>query len=606
MGDLSNALAVLMQNGGLQKPQGAQGQPQPAQGGGGGDAMTQQIMQQLSTNMKGHTELAMPQMNPKMGHPSLGQDIGTSLVSQFIPMLGGALQRSIKHQKEQQITQVVNLMNGLHNDWEMAQSMSGGDPEKAKEMWAKMPSVQNLQNDKKLQKLFQKAFSFDPGNPEKTTSNVAFQGIKRFVDAKQAEGKMKQAKSMLDNFQQMQQQPQAGQGAQGQPQQQQGQPQAAQGGQASFADNLMGRLGQVPKQPSMADVKNAADVQKGIIETAMLGEPKTEFQAWYKGYKQDHEGKAPSSADVEAHHEASKLKPQDMLVSEAIDDLQSGEPGRMEEGRQKIELVYLIAQVTHPIGHKNFIDLISGANAGNPEDAKNLKTYMALQDEMRESYGRGRARYYYQPYTMADGTIRPMSGLDMFNYIQQHGNEPPPIPTGRLTSAQDISIQQLMKEAGPKGSSTYSTGALKGVYDNLAAFDNTKDRAVFANAWSKVEHSSDWLQTFKNVLTQVEIKNLSPEGQQLHVNLQRLAETMGRFRSSMGLPSTDQSMSLSLALLPGPSTPSSDVARMMLDNLNQMISQASVPALGGSPNKPQKEQTKEEKLQNLRKAILGK
>jgi hypothetical protein len=54
----------------------------------------------------------------------------------------------------------------------------------------------------------------------------------------------------------------------------------------------------------------------------------------------------------------------------------------------------------------------------------------------------------------------------------------------------------------------------------------------------------------------------------------------------MGLPSTDQSMSLSLALLPGPSTPDSKIAKMMLDNLDTMIKQASVPVLGGKPQAP--------------------
>src|SRR5262249_28792561 len=153
-----------------------------------------------------------------------------------------------------------------------------------------------------------------------------------------------------------------------------------------------------------------------------------------------------------------------------------------------------------------------------------------------EAYGRGRARYMYMPYQFPDGTIRPMSGLDLFSWIRQNPDTPPPIPSGRLTSAQEISIQQLNTEAGPKGSQTWSTGALKGVYDNIKSFDNAKDRAIFAHALNRAEHSSDWLATMKNVLTQVETKNLSPEGQQLFVNLQRLAETMGRFRSSMGLP----------------------------------------------------------------------
>src|SRR5262249_49932736 len=157
------------------------------------------------------------------------------------------------------------------------------------------------------------------------------------------------------------------------PQQGQGQPGQQQGQESpqELADNFLKMWPKSVKQPSMADAEKAAITEKNLVEKSVAGEPKTEVQAWDKSKKDEH-GHAPSSDDIEAHHEASKLKPLDALVGEAIDDIQNGD---VDAGKQKIDLVHTIAQATHPVGHKNFIDMIYGANAGNAEDKKGLKTY---------------------------------------------------------------------------------------------------------------------------------------------------------------------------------------------------------------------------------------
>ncbi len=76
------------------------------------------------------------------------------------------------------------------------------------------------------------------------------------------------------------------------------------------------------------------------------------------------------------------------------------------------------------------------------------------------------------------------------------------------------------------------------------------------------------------MLNQAATSELSPEGQKLVVSLRRLNETVGRMRSVLGLPSTDNAMSMTLALVPGPQTPDSAFAGMVLDNLEQMGKQA--------------------------------
>jgi len=581
----------IVQGVGQGQPEGS-GVPSP-NGGGGSSDIEAQIKQHLQRGMQERTSLRLPRMNPKMGQTGLGADIGMSLLKTFVPQVGGAIQRAVKHQKEQQITQVVNIANGLHADWERAQEMSGGDPQKAMQIWEQLPSIQQLKNDKKIAKLFSKAFQVDLMNPEKTQNNVAFQGLQRFLNAKQAEGKMKQAKQMMEHFQQI---------GQSQPQ---GQPQ--QNGQSAspIADTIMSQVPQVPREPSMSDVEKVAQSYKDLMSAMYADEPKTEQQQWYRAYKNEH-GKYPDTAAIEAHDDAKRLKPMDQAVQTAFD---LAEQGDFDGFKKQVDLIHTVASATKPVVHKNFIDLIRGANAGNKDDAADLKKYMALQDEMRMSYGRGRAMYDLRPY------VDPQTGrtivMDSVTYrdklMKGEFGDAPPVPMGRLTSNQVISIQQLQTEAGTKDSPTYQTGALKGVYDNIKAYDNAKDRVLFAAAMNKAGKSDDWLATMHNALGQIEVGQLSPEGQRLYVNLQRLAETMGRFRSSMGLPSTDSSMNLSLALLPGPATPSSDVAKMLLDNLNQMIDQAYIPALGGKakPTTSAKPQTTEEKIKALKKAING-
>jgi hypothetical protein len=589
---LTDMLGMMM---GSQGGQAGQGAPNAGGGVGGGEASPNADIQRvLKQGLQSKTSLSPLQISPKMKQSGLGQDIGMSLLNMFVPQIGGTLQKHIKQQKEQQINQVVNDFTILHNAWEEAQQIAGGDEEKAKQMFGQDPRVSSLFGDKKKIKLLSKAFGIDLMNPEKTQNNVAFQGLQRFLKLKDAKGKIDAIKAMQE---QRKSQPQQGQ--QGQPQQGQ-QGQGGQVGEANPQDLAQNFLKMWPKdiqKPSMADAEKAAMTQQHLVEASIIGEPKTEFQAWFKGFQQDN-GRKPTGEEVEAHHEAAKLKPQEMLIAEAIDDIQNGDA---EGGKQKLSMVKDVVNALHPNGHKNFLDAIYGANAGNADDKKAIDRYMALQDEMREAYAKGRARYQYNSYLFPDGTVRPMSGIDFANYLREHPQEVPPMLSGRLNATQEISIQQLITEAGPTGSPTYKTGALKGVYDNIKAFDNAKDRAIFAHALNKAEHSSDWLATMKNVLTQVETDKLSPDGQQLYVNLQRLAETMGRFRSSMGLPSTDQSMSLSLALLPGPTTPDSQFAKKMLDNLDQMIKQATVPALGGKigqpkTSAPQKKKTLDELL----------
>jgi len=189
---------------------------------------------------------------------------------------------------------------------------------------------------------------------------------------------------------------------------------------------------------------------------------------------------------------------------------------------------------------------------------------------------------------MDEETGEPVT-MSNFDAIQQIRQGKHLMLSGRLPFATAVSVQQLMSEAEP---------ALEGVRKSVGAFDNAKDRAVFARVLAGAGlptygAEASWM---GNVLNQVIVSDLTPQGRQLVVGLRRLNETMGRLRSTIGLPATESAMALTLSMLPGPATPDSKFAGQQLDQLQQVVTQAvDIPAYGmggiaGKGTKKQREQ----------------
>jgi hypothetical protein len=228
-------------------------------------------------------------------------------------------------------------------------------------------------------------------------------------------------------------------------------------------------------------------------------------------------------------------------------------------------------------GKPNEIQLIQRAQAGDKEAATTLgtlqKNRMDLVKARGAAFGQGRLWSLQRAMDPDTGQSGFYTGFDILRNKQEGKNL---IPMGALSAKDMISVQQLTSEAIP---------AIKGVEDNLSAFDNPNDRAIFARVLKGVAgptrgNEATWM---GNVLNQALTSGLSPQGQKLAQADIRLAETMGRLRSTLGLPATDQSMAVTLGLLPGASTPDSKYARGQVQQLREMVDQATkVPIFGGS------------------------
>jgi hypothetical protein len=201
------------------------------------------------------------------------------------------------------------------------------------------------------------------------------------------------------------------------------------------------------------------------------------------------------------------------------------------------------------------------ARAALAEDEKMQEARLAARGE---AFGKGRM-WTMRTYTNGQGQDEDMTGWE---YERRKATGEQLTPTGRLSGNTVTAYQRFRMESVP---------ALQGVEKDLGAFDNAGDRAIFAKIMKSAgtpDHGQEfpWMQ---NILRQALAEGLSEQGRDLTINLNRLAETMGTLRASLALPSTEQSMLLTLGLLPGPATPDARYARSQLANLKSIIDQAS-------------------------------
>ena len=268
------------------------------------------------------------------------------------------------------------------------------------------------------------------------------------------------------------------------------------------------------------------------------------------------------------------------LQQRRVEQITSGDFGGAAETLQEIQD---LSKAAHPQSPTQW-NLITRAQQGDKDAAASLKMYYEQQEALVKArglaFGQGRL---YTLQAMIDEQGQPvlMTGFDVLK-AQTEGRHL--TPGGRIPAQTVIAYQQLQSEAQP---------ALAGVQKDLGAFDNANDRAIFARVMERAGqpvygNEASWL---GNVLDQAAQGGLSPQGQDLVINMRRLGETMGRVRSLLGLQASDSAMALTMGLLPSGATPNSQFAAKQLNNLNQIINQAmAIPMFGGmggvDPNKP--------------------
>jgi len=329
---------------------------------------------------------------------------------------------------------------------------------------------------------------------------------------------------------------------------------------------------------SKVDTDTAGKIAEEKAKAAAKGSEglaKTTDAQWIKSFADEH-NREPSAAEVEAHQIGKSEKPIDAEVMKGIKLAEDGDL----EGAKKIFTAVQTgagARKGPPNSGMSLMSIIDRMNKGDASAKKDFDAYMQMQKDLSKErgagYGAGRAMYQIGAYVDGKtGQVIPLSNLDAIQRIREGADL---IPSGRLPANMIASSQRLVKEATP---------AIKEVRDNLKAYDNSGDRAIFARVMTAAGKpaygdESHWL---GNVINQSMTEELSPEGKKLMVRLARLNETIGTLRSTLGAPATDRSMALMLGLLPGPSTPNSKMAGDMIDQLEQNVTNAvEIPALHG-------------------------
>lgn len=329
---------------------------------------------------------------------------------------------------------------------------------------------------------------------------------------------------------------------------------------------------------SLQPLEEGADpaAVKSQIQKMVQGAPK-EFQSSIQSHIDAIDAGADpmkelASAQKDLEVAAAKAAPTgttlNRLQARADEQLRNGDTAGYAETLKEIRQQSQAAKPQSP----TMWNRIAAAQQGDPDAIAQMKMYndqqMALLKQRGLAFGQG--RLFTLQNTWEDGVPGVMTGFEVLQAKKEGRN----VTIGGPLSAQiRIAYQQLNAEATP---------ALSGVMKYVGAFDNTSDRAIFAKAMAGAgtpEYGNEavWIQ---NVIGQALRGGLSEDGRHLAVNLARLGETMGRFRSVAGLQATDSAMSLTMALLPGPATPDSAYAKMQLTNLSQMIQQASnIPAM---------------------------
>lgn len=176
----------------------------------GANAADEYMKQQTKKmqQQQAHTTLNLPQLPAKVpmqapspapegsqrgGQLSTGQAVGT-----ITQNLGGIIHNFAAKHKNAQIDRATGVLSTLSDAWEQAQTISGGDQEKAKQIYSQLPQVRGILdptvNPKAVKELkeLHKLTQYDPFNPEKNTT-VYHEAMQRVDKA----GKMKKAMSAI-------------------------------------------------------------------------------------------------------------------------------------------------------------------------------------------------------------------------------------------------------------------------------------------------------------------------------------------------------------------------------------------------------------------------
>ena len=238
-------------------------------------------------------------------------------------------------------------------------------------------------------------------------------------------------------------------------------------------------------------------------------------------------------------------------------------------GAQKKFALANEASIAGKVGSPTLMDMVSRANQGDAQSAKNLRAYVDVQKQLQgakgAAYAHERAKYNLEQYVNPQThELETMSALDASRRV---ANGEHLIKTGSMPMQTIVAVQRMRKDVIP---------AVANFRKFIKAYDNPKDRAIMASAAKSVGPISPtdpigWMNT---VIQQEELQKgqLSSDGRGLILAQKRLAEAMANSRAALGNTATDQSVALAIGLMPGPNTPDSKFANDGLDQLKFIVS----------------------------------
>ena len=267
----------------------------------------------------------------------------------------------------------------------------------------------------------------------------------------------------------------------------------------------------------------------------------------------------------------SKKKPVDTVLKDASTLYEKGD---MEGYQKKLDEAKQMSSATKNPVKDSEISLIQKANGGDKDAAAALKTLQARRVELAKQRGMGRPMNFYDPVLKRDVVLSAEEG----ERRQQAGESL--VMTGPVPANQVVNIQRAQNSI-PK--------AIDEVEKHIGAWDNAKDRAIFAKIIKDSPMVGEPETWFSNILNQAAAADLSDEGRQGIIALRRLGEAMGTVRAASGLPATAGSMMATWAMLPGAQTPDSKFAKDQLHSIMELMQQETgIAFFGGTENAPPK------------------
>lgn len=248
------------------------------------------------------------------------------------------------------------------------------------------------------------------------------------------------------------------------------------------------------------------------------------------------------------------------------------EKGDIQGFTKKLDEVRQMKMATAAPGKDNEISLIQKANAGD-------KDALAAWNKLQQGRMQVRAASQsFKPMTYYDPDLQRNITLNASEAEARQKAGQTLIPSGPV-SATTILQMQRAQNAIP--------AAIKEVSDNLDAWDDPTDRAIFARVMKETPMQGDQSSWFGNVLDQAAQENLSDKGKNAIVRLRRLNESLGTLRAISGLPATTGSMAATAALLPGATTPNSKMAKDQLNQIQKLVEQETGVPFMGAKSAPQ-------------------